>query len=205
MELETLVTVPYVPRALQAFRTPHGYILLTSFAYPLPFPIAFALLYGFTFDLGCNICYACIMNADVAYWVQLSKYDIDTAKAMLQSRRYLYVLFTCQQAVEKMAKALVVQNTKTFPPKTHDILRLLTLAAIEPDQECTQFLARLNYYYLETRYPAQISEIARSITGRSADGFYKNGASDIFMGSADILGSRISKPVCGDSGCNGTI
>ena len=57
------------------------------------------------------------MDKDILYWINLSKYDIDTAKAMLASRSYLYVLFTCQQAIEKMLKALVVKTPGVFPLK----------------------------------------------------------------------------------------
>ena len=73
------------------------------------------------------------MKPDVKHWIDLSKYDVDTAKAMLESKRYLYVLFTCQQSVEKMLKALIVKNTKSFPPKIHDLVKLLNLAGIDAD------------------------------------------------------------------------
>ncbi len=97
------------------------------------------------------------MKPDVKHWIDLSKYDVDTAKAMLESKRYLYVLFTCQQSVEKMLKALIVKNTKSFPPKIHDLVKLLNLAGIDADKEEKEFLAKLNYYYLETRYPREFS------------------------------------------------
>ncbi len=103
------------------------------------------------------------MDKDILYWVSLSRYDLNTAKAMLASRRYLYVLFTCQQAIEKMLKALVVQNTRSFPPKIHDLVKLLTIAGIEAPEENKEFLGKLNYYYLETRYPAELSEISKLI------------------------------------------
>jgi HEPN domain-containing protein len=32
------------------------------------------------------------------YWLDLAKYDLETAKAMLYSKRYLYVGFMCHQA-----------------------------------------------------------------------------------------------------------
>jgi HEPN domain-containing protein len=41
-------------------------------------------------------------NEKVNYWVEISDYDIETAKAMLQSKRYLYVGFMCHQAREKI-------------------------------------------------------------------------------------------------------
>lgn len=112
-----------------------------------------------------------LMNQDVKYWVDLSKYDIDTAKAMLTSGRYLYVLFTCQQAVEKMLKALVVQNTKNFPPKIHDLVKLLSIADIEANDKKKEFLFKLNFYYLETRYPHEISEISKQIKKKTALNF----------------------------------
>jgi len=111
------------------------------------------------------------MNQDVKYWVDLSKYDIDTAKAMLTSGRYLYVLFTCQQAVEKMLKALVVQNTKNFPPKIHDLVKLFSIADIEANDKKKEFLFKLNFYYLETRYPHEISEISKQIKKKTALNF----------------------------------
>ena len=114
------------------------------------------------------------MKEDVKYWVDLSKYDIDTAKAMLESGRYLYVLFTCQQSVEKMLKALIVKNTKSFPPKIHDLVKLIKIARIDVEPEQKEFLAKLNYYYLETRYPGELSEISKQIKKDTAVDFYNN-------------------------------
>jgi len=114
------------------------------------------------------------MKQDVKYWVDLSKYDIDTAKAMLESGRYLYVLFTCQQSIEKMLKALIVKNTKSFPPKIHDLVKLINIAKIDIETEQKEFLAKLNYYYLETRYPRELSEISKQIKKNTAANFYNN-------------------------------
>ena len=112
------------------------------------------------------------MEPDVKHWIDLKKYDVDTAKAMLESKRYLYVLFTCQQSVEKMPKALIVKNTKSFPPKIHDLVKLLNLAGIDADKEEKEFLAKLNYYYLETRYPRELSEISKQVAKQTAITFF---------------------------------
>lgn len=37
-------------------------------------------------------------------WAERAQYDLDTADAMFKAGRYLYVLFCCQQAVEKVLK-----------------------------------------------------------------------------------------------------
>ncbi|MBN6204898.1 HEPN domain-containing protein [Ralstonia pickettii] len=42
------------------------------------------------------------------HWRDIAKYDLDTAEAMYQAGRYLYVVFMCQQSIEKLVKGLHV-------------------------------------------------------------------------------------------------
>jgi HEPN domain-containing protein len=42
------------------------------------------------------------MNERVTYWTEIADYDLETAKAMLASKRYLYVGFMCHQTIEKL-------------------------------------------------------------------------------------------------------
>ena len=41
----------------------------------------------------------------VQYWIDIAEYDMETASAMLQTGRYLYVGFMCHQTMEKILKA----------------------------------------------------------------------------------------------------
>ena len=43
-------------------------------------------------------------NKITYYWIEMSDYDFDTAKAMLETKRYLYVAFMCHQTIEKILK-----------------------------------------------------------------------------------------------------
>jgi len=36
----------------------------------------------------------------IQYWIELSDYDLETAEAMLTSKRYLYVGFMCHQTID---------------------------------------------------------------------------------------------------------
>ena len=99
------------------------------------------------------------MQEDVANWVKLAEYDLGTAEDMIRSVRYLYVLFGCQQAIEKMLKAFVVQETKEFPPKTHDLIKLVEITGLTVDEKKKEFMKKLSYYYIETRYPAELEDI----------------------------------------------
>jgi len=64
-----------------------------------------------------------------AYWIERAEYDLETAKAMRQTGRYLYVGFMCQQTVEKALKAVIAKQG-VFPPKVHDLVRLAELAGL---------------------------------------------------------------------------
>jgi HEPN domain-containing protein len=49
------------------------------------------------------------MDQKIRYWIDLSDYDVETAVAMLNSKRFLYVGFMCHQAIEKVFKAYYVK------------------------------------------------------------------------------------------------
>ena len=103
--------------------------------------------------------------------LDLARYDIATAEAMLSAGRYLYVLFCCQQGTEKCLKALIVERTGTFPPRTHDLVRLARTAGLAPTEEQLQFLMSLTKYYIGTRYPEEVATLSREATESLASQF----------------------------------
>ena len=50
------------------------------------------------------------MDKIIEHWVERSQYDLDTAKIILDTGRYLYVAYICQQTVEKVLKALIARE-----------------------------------------------------------------------------------------------
>ena len=110
----------------------------------------------------------------VQNWITLAEYDLKTAEAMLQAERYLYVAFTCQQAMEKLLKALFVKEKDQTPPYTHNLLRLtdtLTIAA-ELDEEKNRFLETLNSYYIESRYTEEMSGLSEMLHRENAQSIF---------------------------------
>jgi len=83
---------------------------------------------------------------------------------MFKAERYLYVLFCCQQAVEKALKTVIVMRTGELPPRVHNLLRLAEAAGIEFDQEQIHFLTKLSGYYIQSRYPEEIKAGGATIT-----------------------------------------
>ncbi len=70
------------------------------------------------------------MNEKIKYWVDLSDYDFDTALAMQQSGRYLYVGFMCHQTIEKILKAYFSLISNDPAPYTHSLSNLAKKANI---------------------------------------------------------------------------
>lgn len=64
------------------------------------------------------------MTDKVTYWIELSDYDYDTAQAMWETRRFLYVGFMCHQVVEKILKAYWSKVLEEKPLKIHHLSRL---------------------------------------------------------------------------------
>lgn len=104
-------------------------------------------------------------------WLGLAEYDLKTAKAMLDARRYLYVAFTCQQGIEKILKALYVKEKGKTPPYTHNLIKLLNTLSISPkvDGENKKFMESLNSYYIESRYTEELVEISKLLTKKTAE------------------------------------
>ncbi len=93
------------------------------------------------------------MDEDVDYWKQLALMDLESSRRSLRGESFLHCIFGCQQALEKLLKALVVRATGNAPPRVHNLIRLAALAnvTLQPEQE--QLLSELSLEYIEMRYP----------------------------------------------------
>ncbi len=86
-------------------------------------------------------------------WADRAHYDLETARAMLDCERFLYVLFCCQQAVEKMLKGVIAARTGELPPRLHNLMQLAKYAGLGPDEDQSRLMRELSEYYFESRYP----------------------------------------------------
>jgi len=115
------------------------------------------------------------MDELVAHWVERSQYDLDTAKIMLDTGRYLYVAYMCQQTIEKILKACIAQLGKeNFP--IHNLNRLAEIATIRDELTSEQFnfLAELTPYHIEARYGDYKESLSEIINEKKAEQVYKN-------------------------------
>ena len=91
----------------------------------------------------------------VKYWIEISDYDLETANAMLQTKRFLYVAFMCHQTIEKILKACCVFKKSETTPYTHNLSYLCEWCGIvgEFSDQQKEFIAELEPFSIETRYP----------------------------------------------------
>jgi HEPN domain-containing protein len=109
------------------------------------------------------------MQKSVKEWIDVSKYDLETAKAMLNTERYLYVAFMCQQALEKILKAIYVQEKNELAPRTHNLLYIVDVLALNISDQDKELLSQLNQFYIETRYPGERIELAKEVNKVKAE------------------------------------
>ena len=107
------------------------------------------------------------LNSDkILYWFELANYDMETAHAMLKTKRYLYVGFMCHQVIEKSLKAYHWYNKRTEPPFTHNLLLLSKKSGLNhlmstEQMDLLNILMPLN---IKTRYPDDKEILLKSLT-----------------------------------------
>jgi len=87
---------------------------------------------------------------------------------MLREGRFIYVLFCCQQSIEKILKALLADKTGEMPPRIHNLSRLVEFLKLELPPVRAQFLGELSDYYIQSRYPDEIELEGELITKEQA-------------------------------------
>jgi HEPN domain-containing protein len=105
-------------------------------------------------------------------WLERVFYDLDTAKAMIQTGRLIYAIFMCQQAIEKCFKALLSYKDKEIIP-IHNLRRLAELSGLidELDEVKLMKLDFLSSYYINARYKEDLQQLSRGITDKTAQDF----------------------------------
>jgi len=105
------------------------------------------------------------MDNKSTYWLDLADYDIETAQAMLQTGRYLYVGFMCHQTTEKALKAVIAKD-EAIPPKIHGLMKLAQQGGVygamtEHQKDLLDTLDPLN---IAVRYPEQKAKTMSMLT-----------------------------------------
>lgn len=100
------------------------------------------------------------MDYKISYWLKEASETFRSARVLYNGQRFLETAFFCHLAIEKGLKAHVQRNQGDVP-KIHNLLILAKKAELfdQLDESQRDFLAGLNTYQLEGRYPANREKI----------------------------------------------
>jgi len=88
----------------------------------------------------------------ISYWLTSAEHNYGTAKFLLKGKRYPECLFFCHLMIEKVLKALVVQEIKTHAPYTHKLVDLAKLAKVNLSPEKINDLTMITGFNIAARY-----------------------------------------------------
>lgn len=102
----------------------------------------------------------------VKYWLDIADYDMETAKAMFETKRWLYVGFMCHQVLEKTLKAYWCATQPEDPPYTHSLLKLAAGCQISEalNESQRKFIEMMMPMNIEARYPDYKQALASGLT-----------------------------------------
>lgn len=88
----------------------------------------------------------------ITYWLTESRRTLRLANDVLKKRYYDHALFCGHLALEKLLKAIVVTKTNGPAPRSHDLLYLARLAAIELSIVQQKMLVEITTFNIAGRY-----------------------------------------------------
>ena len=101
------------------------------------------------------------------YWLDIAQYDLDSADAMATSRRWLYTVFMCQQAIEKLIKGLYIIYVDDDIPRIHNINAIIgkfeEKLPLPVSEENKELFRKLSMYYISNRYPDYLAKLSGQI------------------------------------------
>ncbi|HOK50394.1 MAG TPA: HEPN domain-containing protein [Bacteroidales bacterium] len=106
------------------------------------------------------------MDERVNYWLELSDYDLETAEAMLKTKRFLYVGFMCHQAIEKAFKAYYTFLKSDVAPYSHSLSYIARNGEFydQFSEKQKDFIDMIEPLNIEARYPTYKERLLKSLT-----------------------------------------
>lgn len=104
------------------------------------------------------------MRPDTRNWLESAEYDLETARHMLSTGRFLYVVFLCHLTLEKLLKAAVAEATGRPAPRSHDLIALAKRSGLDLERGHLRFVGKLNDAGILARYPEDMHKAMMDYT-----------------------------------------
>jgi HEPN domain-containing protein len=96
----------------------------------------------------------------IDFWVEQAEDDWKAVYTLLNGGNYLQSLFFAHLVIEKLCKSLWIKyNSDNVPPRTHNLITLLSSTPIKLTEVQSEFLLTLNRFQLEGRYPEYMTQM----------------------------------------------
>jgi len=96
----------------------------------------------------------------IEFWVEQAEDDWKAVYTLLNGKNYLQSLFFAHLVIEKLCKSLWIKyNSDNIPPRTHNLITLLSSTPIKLTEVQSEFLLTLNRFQLEGRYPEYMTQM----------------------------------------------
>lgn len=109
------------------------------------------------------------MKKTTKNWLLSMEYDLKTASSLMKNNKYIYVVFMCHLALEKVFKAILSEKFKELPPYTHNLNKLLNIGHIALPDEYQSFINKINLQSVPTRYPEDFVKLSKEFNKRIAE------------------------------------
>ncbi|MBI5874933.1 MAG: HEPN domain-containing protein [Deltaproteobacteria bacterium] len=93
------------------------------------------------------------IKQNIAYWVESAAHDLEVAETLFKNQKYDWCLFVGHLVLEKILKAFYVRDRKEAPPWIHNLVRLAENTKLSLTEGQLLFLADINDFNIESRYP----------------------------------------------------
>jgi len=102
-------------------------------------------------------------------WFLQADYDLGTAEILFKNKRYVYTIFMCHLSIEKALKGIYTKIHKKTPPKLHSLVYFVENNELEPPEELSDFIFKLNRASIATRYPDDLKKMDKEYNMKKAE------------------------------------
>ncbi|MEI6050751.1 MAG: HEPN domain-containing protein [Bacteroidota bacterium] len=96
----------------------------------------------------------------INFWVAQANDDWEAVDTLYKGKNYIQSLFFAHIVIEKLCKSLWIKyNADNVPPRTHNLIHLLSSTPVELADDKSEFLLTLNRFQLEGRYPEYLDKM----------------------------------------------
>jgi HEPN domain-containing protein len=96
----------------------------------------------------------------IEFWIEQANDDWKAVHTLFNGKNFLQSLFFSHLVIEKLCKSLWIKhNIENVPPRTHNLITLLSATPVILTDEQSEFLLMLNRFQLEGRYPDYMTKM----------------------------------------------